>query len=106
MRPVGSRARTDMKYKVLKIELASILQSGTDSKRLAKVTTMAVEQSADSQTSQFSFSFFQSRLFLRYLFYTKFGCYSWKSFCLSSPVLRSCLIVEISFMCEEFVPQA
>ena len=106
MRPVGSRARTDMKYKVLKIELASILQSGTDSKRLAKVTTMAVEQSADSQTSQFSFSFFQSRLFLRYLFYTKFGCYSWKSFCLSSPVLRSRLIVEISFMCEEFVLQA
>ena len=106
MRPVGSRARTDMKYKVLKIELASILQSGTDSKCLAKVTTMAVEQSADSQTSQFSFSFFQSRLFLRYLFYTKFGCYSWKSFCLSSPVLRSRLIVEISFMCEEFVLQA
>ena len=95
-----------MKYKVLKRELASILQSGTDSKRLAKVTTMAVEQSADSQTSQFSFSFFQSRLFLRYLFYTKFGCYSWKSFCLSSPVLRSRLIVEISFMCEEFVLQA
>ena len=95
-----------MKYKVLKIELASILQSGTDSKRLAKVTTMAVEQSVDSQTSQFSFSFFQSRLFLRYLFCTKFGCYSWKSFCLSSPVLRSRLIVEISFMCEEFVLQA
>ena len=95
-----------MKYKVLERELASVLQSGTDSKRLAKVTTMAVEQSADSQTSQFSFSFFQSRLFLRYLFYTKFGCYSWKSFCLSSPVLRSRLIVEISFMCEEFVLQA
>ena len=95
-----------MKYKVLKIELASILQSGTEGKRLAKVTTMAVKHSADSQTSQFSFSFFQSRLFLRYLFYTKFGCYSWKSFCLSSPVLRSCLIVEISFMCEEFVLQA
>ena len=91
MRPVGSRARMDMKYKVLKIELASILQSGTEGKRLAKVTTMAVEQSADSQTSQFSFSFFQSQR---------------KSFCLPSPVLRSCLIVEISFMCEEFVLQA
>ena len=43
MRPVGSRARMDMKYKVLERKLASILQSGTDSKRLAKVTTMAVE---------------------------------------------------------------
>ena len=43
MRPVGSRARMDMKYKVLKRELASILRSGTDGKRLAKVTTMAVE---------------------------------------------------------------
>ena len=149
-----------MKYKVLKRELASILQSGTDSKRLAKVTTMAVEQPANSQTSQFSwdidqmkplsatvvlslftpsfrrstassgrtikylrhgfkrwrchcnlaqsirptmaveqpansqtsqfsFSFFQSRFFLRYLFYTKFADYSRKSFCLSSPCFHS-----------------
>lgn len=51
MRPVGSRARMDMKYKVLKRELALILRSGTDSKRLAKVLTMAVEQPANSQTS-------------------------------------------------------
>ena len=43
MRPVGSRARMDMKYKVLKRELATILRSGTDGKRLVKVTTMAVE---------------------------------------------------------------
>ena len=58
MRPVGSRARMDMKYKVLERELASVLQSGTDSKRLAKVTAMAVEEPVDSHTSQFSFCFF------------------------------------------------